>query len=1360
MPESTQYQYDLFISHTDKDTDWVENSLIKALGLPADRIITHRRFEKGALIIQEFERAITSSRYTFIIITEHYLQDKYATFSRVLAQFIEVDSGEIRLIPMILETCPLPDKITEMKVSYNFTDETISWDEHLRSISDLLQKPLPKRERVLCPYIGMKEFGREEQEGQDQFIFCGRDEKINNMLQSIQHNDVLFVYGPSGSGKSSLVLRGFLSKLQRSELWKEDYWLIRTMRPVTSPSDELIRQLESDLSDLTCSVRNLLQATPSSKELLLIIDQFEELFNLVSPPEIESFLDVIMKLMDIDNCRIILVMRADFFGDVMIRPKFWNRIQGSMIEVLPLYGEALRKAISYPASQRGVYVQTSLVERIVSDGEGEPGVLPLLQETMRYLWERKEGPILRVDDYDQMASELVESLPNEFAPLRKTPSGLAAAMISVADAAYSETIEVHEGNEDCVPAIFLRLIHFDESGRHTRRQQRLSDLRSVTSQGDLFEKTMRILIRHRLLSITGGEIDVDPRVDISHESLVLYWSNLREWLASKKEYEQIRRLLIIKVREWEKFKNEGVEGGILDSAELLEAERYLENVEKLKLALGSIDEINALVSESRKSLELQEKVKAEELERIKRMRILAQTQALASEALNQYYQKRFQLSALLAIQAYNFNKQYDGGHISQIDEVLRLVCSQAFYFEKYGTDFRQQAVWEFAFSSDGSKIVFTDGTSGVWVLSIVQVKIVASLDVPIMESWLRKLAVSNRDCVALGYGNGKLLLWKSLESDKRPTRLDYHEYPIDSIAFSPSGEYLASCSANGEIIIWKVSTASRMYCIRNDDVYTNYDPKGRHPKPFCVRFDSSGKQLYCSWGKYGIRLYELSSMKKTMDTKTGTLLDGEFANPSEIALSPNGKYLGIVDVESVKIMEFIDKWVLAFSFPCRFPESVSFSFESRNVAFTSNYEVSFVDLEDESSEPIILQAAEHVANLVICSPNSRIVAASGQGRLTIWSEEVTFPNVILGRYESYIDIVGLKDNFLVIFHILTDGKSPFDFINIDCPEERVLGPLDITDSVFIAEAYKCNIYDFKVSTESPAHTFENIISFLEDHLSEEPNLIIKEVILNPSYIVKERNKDRVHFWGPSNSQFVGNTLVSVTFHVDKRKGILDLSRTQLDSYYIENEFKAIYNTARSPDGEFLAIQSRNHLNLYHIQKKTWLHLHYDHTNHVQDFEFSPDSNFLAISLDGGSVEVFNLREGTKSILTHSEGARSVRFSPDGAWLAVFGYSNVIQLSNYMKPNQRPVLLRGHKSKVTSIIFSHDSSYLYSCSSDGFVISWLVKSESLVKLARKKVKRNLSPYEWNRYIGEDITYEETTPGLPIGQDNEKIDTEHE
>ncbi|MEO0837004.1 MAG: hypothetical protein AAFY16_13765 [Cyanobacteria bacterium J06642_3] len=88
------------------------------------------------------------------------------------------------------------------------------------------------------------------------------------------------------------------------------------MRPGTSPLANLQAVLKGNITALEVRIEQLLSTQPDARRLLLIIDQFEELFTLAEA-EATPFQQALLKLKEIPNVYLILTVRADFYPDLM-----------------------------------------------------------------------------------------------------------------------------------------------------------------------------------------------------------------------------------------------------------------------------------------------------------------------------------------------------------------------------------------------------------------------------------------------------------------------------------------------------------------------------------------------------------------------------------------------------------------------------------------------------------------------------------------------------------------------------------------------------------------------------------------------------------------------------------------------------------------------------------------------------------------------------------------------------------------------------------------------------------------------------------------------------------------------------------
>ena len=607
MTTQSEYGYDVFLSYSPADREWVEGYLLDALQAAGVRVHSEETFRLGVPRLLEFERAIQQSQRTLLVLSPAYLTEGLSQFTDLLAQSYGLETATWPVIPLILHPVKLPPRLA-MLTALDASDPD-TWEHAVETLLSELQRPLPPPpEKPPCPYPGMVPFSETDSDR-----FFGRDREVQELLARLRLYPFITVIGPSGSGKSSLVFAGLLPALRGSGLFGPGEWLVRTLRPGELP----LSALEATVGDVI-NPQTFQRTDGASHRLLLIVDQFEELFTLAGE-EAVPFQEALLRLMQAPNTFLILTVRADFYPDLMTSP-LWPQIQAHRLEVLPLDEEGLRQAIVRPAEDVGVFVETALVERLLADAANEPGILPLVQETLVLLWEKVERRFLPLRAYQAL------TLPRRAygaPPL----TGLQVAMARRADAALAALIPTQQA---LARRIFLRLVQFGEGRADTRRQQPVAALRSTGDDPFLFDQTLQHLTDSRLLTLSGEVVTDErrqtederpatgddqpssfvlrpssPRVDIAHEALITGWPTLQEWLAERREAEQTRRRLEAKAAEWV-WLGRG-SGGLLDEVELLEAERWLASPDAADL--GYSETLPALVQASRSAIATAEREK-------------------------------------------------------------------------------------------------------------------------------------------------------------------------------------------------------------------------------------------------------------------------------------------------------------------------------------------------------------------------------------------------------------------------------------------------------------------------------------------------------------------------------------------------------------------------------------------------------------------------------------------------------------------------------------------------------------------------------------------------------------------------------
>ena len=497
---------ELFVAYADEDREWVHGFLLAEVGLDRASVVTPDDFRPGAVLVEELERAVTSARFTVMVLTPAFGTSPLAALAELLASHDSLRRDSDRLVPLLLKPFELPLHL-DFRVRLDCTDPG-RWPAETARLRELLQRGTPSPDELACPYPGLIAFGP-EQAG----LFFGRDRESDEISRLVRQHGFLLVVGPSGSGKSSLVSAGVLPRLRAAE---GDRWLVRTVRPGAGVSP---------LADSAA-------ALPGAGRLLLFVDQAEAIFVLPTKEDRDQYLELIGELRRTEGCTVVLALRADFFNDLMTSP-LWPVSRGERVEITPLRGAALRDAIVRPAAAVGAHIEPVLLERLLHDAGDEPDVLSLIQETMVLLWERRSRRLLTLSAYEDLGGD--------------GRSGLAAALATRADAALADLLPVQQ---EIAQRILLRLVQLGEGRQDTRRQQPVSALRVSGEDPGLFDLTLGHLTNRRLVTI-GSLDDGQPSVDLGHEAMIAHWPTLRDWIAESRATETARRRIERDAADWE-----------------------------------------------------------------------------------------------------------------------------------------------------------------------------------------------------------------------------------------------------------------------------------------------------------------------------------------------------------------------------------------------------------------------------------------------------------------------------------------------------------------------------------------------------------------------------------------------------------------------------------------------------------------------------------------------------------------------------------------------------------------------------------------------------------------------------------------
>ncbi len=390
-------------------------------------------------------------------------------------------------------------------------------------------------EFAVCPYRGLAAFQPEDADR-----FFGREELVAELVERLDRDRVLFVVGPSGSGKSSAVRAGMVPAIRSGAIAGSERWAIALFSPRATPTAELWYQIKrvarglaiptDDIVDLssTAGVAQLRAVADAICDvtggLLIAVDQFEELFTLSPRREQEAFVQLVASIADpsAGRVRIVMVMRADFYGVCATFPWLAKRATANQALVGPMSRVDLHKVIEEPAATKGYTLEEGLVEAVLDDAGPDAAALPLISHAMAETWRRREGRVLTVAGY-------------------RDAGGVAGSIAQTADtlieAAFGE-----EEREAC-RRLMLRLVAPGEGTVDTRRRLPLRELdRDPDPAASL----------HVAAEMTNARLLTADRdsLEIAHEALLRSWPRLRRWIDEGRDDLRMRQRIAHAAAEW------------------------------------------------------------------------------------------------------------------------------------------------------------------------------------------------------------------------------------------------------------------------------------------------------------------------------------------------------------------------------------------------------------------------------------------------------------------------------------------------------------------------------------------------------------------------------------------------------------------------------------------------------------------------------------------------------------------------------------------------------------------------------------------------------------------------------------------
>ncbi|MFI1707796.1 nSTAND1 domain-containing NTPase [Streptomyces griseoruber] len=403
----------------------------------------------------------------------------------------------------------------------------VEWEARWKAAA--VSPPEEDRESGESPYRGLARY-----ETRDSKRFFGRDQLTTDLLDLLRRRRFAAVFGPSGSGKSSLLRAGLIPALQHTPEPGLRPAAIRILTPGPHPARTHAHMFDPGTTGPACP----------GADTFVIVDQFEEIFTLCQDPtERARFVDLLLAARQPESrLRALIAVRADFYGHCAEHRDLADALRDAHLLAGPMSPEELREVIVKPATAAGLTVERALAARLVTEVTDAPGGLPLLSHVLLETWRRRRGKTLTMAGYE-------------------ATGGLAGAIAKTAEDIYSRFTEDQAA---AARRLMLRLVTPGDGTPDTRRPAQHAELQDIG--GPETSRVLESLTRARLLVL-------DDTVDLAHEALLTAWPRLRGWIEQDRERLHIHRKMTEAARAWEELGRDA--GALYRGSRLATAHEHL-----------------------------------------------------------------------------------------------------------------------------------------------------------------------------------------------------------------------------------------------------------------------------------------------------------------------------------------------------------------------------------------------------------------------------------------------------------------------------------------------------------------------------------------------------------------------------------------------------------------------------------------------------------------------------------------------------------------------------------------------------------------------------------------------------------------
>lgn len=1140
------------------------------------------------------------------------------------------------------------------------------------------------------PYKGLRAF-----QESDTHYFYGRDRLVARLLKQLdqthQLSRFLAVVGPSGSGKSSVVKAGLIPALRRGAVKGSNEWFFAEMVPGNDPFKELANTLTGVATTVPDDLIATLKATPAGlinslaailppqTDLLLLIDQFEEVFTLVEDErDINRFLEGLYVAVTAPQSplHVVITLRADFYDRPLLHAQLSDLMKYSTEVVTPMTPQELEQAIVEPVRRVGVSYDPGVVSAIIAELSEQPGALPLLQYALSEMFEAREGRIISLEAYNNIG-------------------GVRGALAQRADAIFMGFTATQQ---EMARQLFLRLITLGEGTEDTRRRVLVPEITAISPNHRAVEEVLQILGASRLLTFDYEQETRQPTVEVTHEAIIREWKRLRAWLDESRNDVRMQRSLASFAAEWVGNQQDG--SYLLRGVRL---EQYEKWVNQTNLALTSRERnyLAASISERQhytaNEQARQAHEKALEQRAVNRLRLLVTVLTAA-----------FIVAAGLTFFAFNESRVADeerdraesaratSDANTQLAHSLALEASAQQALSDYDTDLgvllavaanqipnppiqAENTLAEAALGY-GTREVFTGHRAEV-------------TDVDISPDGNTLISSSQDGTVRLwDVASGQEIQWdretgaqvlvsEELVADTRA--MVGHNGDVDSVAFSPDGRLAVSGSKDFTAIIWDVATGTELRQLRGHQENISkvaFSPDGRSiltgsKDASLILWDAQTGEMIRQFVGHNSRItglafspdgrHILSSVTTAIlwDVETGEPLH-EFRMASSIkslSISPDGVTAITASADGILALWDLETGseLKTFSLEAGILEAIVFHPNGQTLlASMAQGNIYLIDITTGKTLTVLSAHQDTVLDMAISTDGQYMASASKDQTLRLWNIGEPQHLQTVAVHRGRVSSIHLGEGAIYSTSIagtlagIGDGTSVADlFASDEAITSMAIGPDQQTALLGLRNG---EVVIWNLAT----HTIEGRL------VGHDDTVFSITFLKNGEQVITGARDNRVIVWDLESRavlhQFTNEAglLFSMAVTPDQtqvlfgtRAGEILLADLQTGALIrqLEGHTDSVYSVAISPDGQLAISGGRDGLViLWNLATGFEVRRFTDHTEPVWATAFNADGSLAASASADGTVTLWDIREkGKLQSFYTGDTAFALAFSPSG-----------------------------------------------------------------------------------------------------------------